>query len=120
MMSDSTVSNPCLTCGACCAHFRVSFYWAESEAKGLPVALTEQVNHFFSCMRGTNQAKPRCQCLEGELGQQVSCSIYAQRPEACKEVQAGDDKCNRARLRHGFVPLNRIALINIAPVPEAS
>ncbi|MDX1269447.1 MAG: YkgJ family cysteine cluster protein, partial [Oceanisphaera sp.] len=21
--------NPCLTCGACCAFFRVSFYWGE-------------------------------------------------------------------------------------------
>ncbi|HDN1328034.1 YkgJ family cysteine cluster protein, partial [Escherichia coli] len=21
--------NPCMTCGACCAFFRVSFYWAE-------------------------------------------------------------------------------------------
>ncbi|HGC1012017.1 TPA: YkgJ family cysteine cluster protein, partial [Escherichia coli] len=20
--------NPCITCGACCAFFRVSFYWA--------------------------------------------------------------------------------------------
>ncbi|HCB0868544.1 TPA: YkgJ family cysteine cluster protein, partial [Klebsiella pneumoniae] len=20
--------NPCMTCGACCAYFRVSFYWA--------------------------------------------------------------------------------------------
>ena len=28
-MSDSL--NPCVTCGACCAHFRVSFYWAEAD-----------------------------------------------------------------------------------------
>ncbi|EAX0008081.1 YkgJ family cysteine cluster protein, partial [Salmonella enterica] len=24
-----SVLNPCMTCGACCAYFRVSFYWAE-------------------------------------------------------------------------------------------
>ncbi|WP_142908916.1 CxxCxxCC domain-containing protein, partial [Klebsiella pneumoniae] len=23
--------NPCMTCGACCAFFRVSFYWAEAD-----------------------------------------------------------------------------------------
>ncbi|MEA7465220.1 YkgJ family cysteine cluster protein, partial [Salmonella enterica subsp. enterica serovar Lubbock] len=23
-----SVLNPCMTCGACCAYFRVSFYWA--------------------------------------------------------------------------------------------
>ncbi len=39
--------NPCMTCGACCAHYRVSFYWGESsEAPGgfVPIELTEQVH----------------------------------------------------------------------------
>lgn len=27
-------NNPCVSCGACCAYFRVSFYWAESESGG--------------------------------------------------------------------------------------
>ncbi|MLR39642.1 YkgJ family cysteine cluster protein, partial [Salmonella enterica subsp. enterica] len=26
-----SVLNPCMTCGACCAYFRVSFYWAEGD-----------------------------------------------------------------------------------------
>ncbi len=26
--------NPCINCGACCAYFRVSFYWAESTEGG--------------------------------------------------------------------------------------
>ena len=25
--------NPCMTCGACCAFFRVSFYWAEANGE---------------------------------------------------------------------------------------
>ncbi|WP_374212354.1 YkgJ family cysteine cluster protein [Thiothrix subterranea] len=29
--------NPCMTCGACCASFRVSFYWGETDAA--PLAL---------------------------------------------------------------------------------
>ncbi len=35
--------NPCMTCGACCAYFRVSFYWAEADDAGglVPSALTE-------------------------------------------------------------------------------
>lgn len=28
----SLVSEPCLDCGACCATFRVSFYWTEADA----------------------------------------------------------------------------------------
>ncbi|ENJ4382725.1 YkgJ family cysteine cluster protein, partial [Salmonella enterica] len=40
-----SVLNPCMTCGACCAYFRVSFYWAEGDdASGrVPASLTEPV-----------------------------------------------------------------------------
>lgn len=97
--------NPCVSCGACCVTYRVSFYWAEAEALGLPEHLVEQLNPFYACMAGTNAAKPRCQALDGEIGSSVGCSVYAQRPAACHEVQAGDEKCNRARQRHGLPPL---------------
>jgi Fe-S-cluster containining protein len=103
-MSDSS-TNPCLTCGACCMTYRVSFYWAEADARGLPPALTEQVNPFYSCMAGTNAAQPRCLALQGPLGGPVACSVYEQRPDPCRELQVGDDKCVRARARHGLAPL---------------
>lgn len=40
--------NPCMTCGACCAFFRVSFYWAEADDAGgtIPARLTEQISPF--------------------------------------------------------------------------
>lgn len=49
-------------CGACCAYFRVSFYWAEAKKGGgtVPDAMTEQVTPFISCMSGTNSKSPRC------------------------------------------------------------
>lgn len=49
--------NPCMTCGACCAYFRVSFYWAEADDAGglVPSALTEPLTPFLRCMSGTNQ-----------------------------------------------------------------
>ncbi|WP_374404585.1 YkgJ family cysteine cluster protein [Niveibacterium sp.] len=97
--------NPCLDCGACCASFRVSFYW--SEATDLPETLIEQVTPFFACMAGTNGAAPHCNALQGVVGQQVACRVYAQRPPACREVEAGDDKCNRARSRYGLESLPR-------------
>ena len=40
------VSHPCLTCGACCAFFRVSFHWSEADpALGgqVPFELTESL-----------------------------------------------------------------------------
>ena len=80
--------NPCLTCGACCAFFRVSFYWAEADpAQGgtIPPELVEDVTSFTRCMQGTNQKHPRCVALKGEVGRTVTCSIYAERSTACRE-----------------------------------
>lgn len=80
--------DPCQSCGACCASYRVSFYWGESsEAPGgsVPAELTEQVNQQMLCMQGTNTYPPRCTALRGEVGKQVSCAIYEQRPTTCRE-----------------------------------
>lgn len=85
--------------------FRVSFYWAEAQVRGVPDSLTEQVNPHFLCMAGTNAREPRCAALQGPAGGPVTCTIYEHRPEPCREVQIGDDKCLRARARHGLPPL---------------
>ncbi|PVZ84430.1 zinc/iron-chelating domain-containing protein [Serratia sp. S1B] len=109
----SEINNPCITCGACCGYFRVSFYWAEAVDGGgtVPVTLTEPLTPFLRCMRGTNSKSPHCQALEGEIGQQVSCSIYINRPSPCHEFeQSGEngqrnEACDRARERYGLPPL---------------
>ncbi len=56
-MSDD--GNPCLSCGACYAFFRVSFYWAEADdgAGRVPAALTEPLTPFLRCMSGTNDSR---------------------------------------------------------------
>jgi hypothetical protein len=103
-----TSDNPCLSCGACCMTYRVSFYWAETIDLGLPETLTEQVTPHIACMAGTNAAQPRCVALgQGDAGP-MACGVYAQRPSPCRELQAGDDKCNRARVKHGLPPLRAI------------
>jgi Fe-S-cluster containining protein len=103
-MSDQA-DNPCLACGACCKTYRVSFYWAEADERGLPAALVERVTPHISCMAGTNAAAPVCAALgTGDAGP-LSCGVYGRRPEPCREVQPGDDKCQRARLHHGIAPL---------------
>ena len=104
-MNDNS-DNPCLSCGACCMTYRVSFYWAEADERGLPPAITERVNAHFSCMAGTNANAPRCAALRGEPGGSIACTVYEQRPEPCREVQIGDDKCLRARAHHGLPVLS--------------
>jgi hypothetical protein len=108
--------HPCLTCGACCAHFRVSFYWAESEPFGsshwVPAGMTEKISPFLSCMKGTNHPHaPRCVALSGEVGKQVACDIYENRPSACRNFEASFERgeenlrCAEARNKKGLPPL---------------
>jgi hypothetical protein len=97
--------NVCRQCGACCAAYRVSFYWAEAQQLGLSDARIERLTPHLACMAGTNRPAPRCDALQGEIGDQVSCLAYAARPSPCRELQPGDEKCHRARARHGLPPL---------------
>src|SRR5690606_1847365 len=88
MLSQVPTQDACLSCGACCAYFRVSFYWAEGIP--MPEHYTEPVTAVYSCMAGTNQNNPRCITLEGTVGEQVSCGMYELRSSSCKEVQVDE------------------------------
>jgi len=99
--------NSCRQCGACCAFFRVSFYWAEALQRELPGSCTEQVDRHIASMTGTNRPAPRCCALQGEVGKQVACLVYPARPSPCREIQPGDEKCNEARARYGLASLFR-------------
>lgn len=110
--------NPCLSCGACCAAFRVVFYWAEgADGDGsVPVHLTQDFNQFLRCMQGTNCAAPHCVALDGEIGQAVRCTIYPDRPSPCRDfAPAGEkgepnERCDRARAKFGLPPLAVVRL----------
>lgn len=112
--------NPCQSCGACCAHFRVSFYWREadpSQPNSVPIEMTQKLDNFRSCMRGTDQKQPRCVALDGTIGESVNCTIYERRPTPCREFGVdwvdgdlvfsteGLERCTRARTAKGLPPL---------------
>jgi len=103
------MSHPCLSCGACCAAFRVDFSVHESEEHGgrVPAGLAEPVNDAVCRMRGTDYARPRCAALTGTVGVKAACGIYEWRPSPCREFAAGSDACNRVRVRVGLPALDR-------------
>ena len=110
-MTTADSAHPCLSCGACCASFRVDFAVYEMQAMGgtVPDGLALDVNGSTCRMRGTEQVPIRCAALTGQVGQQVACSIYELRPAPCREFSAGDYACHKARARHGLVPLAPLA-----------
>ncbi|MCQ8895887.1 YkgJ family cysteine cluster protein [Limnobacter humi] len=105
----------CQSCGVCCSTFRISFYWGEttaSEGGYVPEELTQQMNPYRACMKGTSQSNPRCIALAGNIGESVTCTIYPNRPSPCREYDVFNEqgelnpRCNQARAKHGMPPLN--------------
>lgn len=102
------MSQHCIECGACCASFRVSFYWGEATAHEhgtVPLELTTPISPHHVCMKGTEQKPVSCIALEGEVGHKVSCNIYALRSSTCRTFEAGSEECAKARQIHGLPAL---------------
>jgi uncharacterized protein len=107
-------AHPCQRCGACCAAFRVAFYWAEAQPAdpdGVPEHLVAPVRPNILAMRGTDAPAPHCVALDGVVGTAVSCRIYAARPSPCRDLQASYEhgahsaQCDSARAKYALPPL---------------
>lgn len=105
--------SPCLSCGACCAHFRVSFYAGECQSVGglVPDELVVPISPHLVAMRGTELKPVRCVALEGEVGCQVSCRVYESRSSTCREFSTSwedgehNPHCDAARAAYGLPPV---------------
>lgn len=118
-MGEPLKKHPCISCGACCAHYRVSFHWREAEAnpddpldKSTPVELTEDIDPDRRSMKGTtSKHHSHCIALHGEIGKQVACGIYEWRPSPCRNFTASfengyhNPRCDEARKKYGLKPL---------------
>ena len=113
--NDGAANNPCLSCGACCSFFRVSFYSGEiaGETGGtVPPELVSKVGPLRACMKGTELGNSPCIALRGTVGQAgVHCSIYELRPSPCRDYPiwmedgSPNPDCQRLRAAIGLPPL---------------
>ena len=113
------VLHPCQRCGACCAKWRVQFYWREAERGDsphpVPAGLYEELDDIRRAMRGTTaKHRPRCVALGGRIGEEVGCKVYENRPSPCRAFQASfedgikNPRCDEARAAHGLRPLTSV------------
>lgn len=108
------MTHPCLSCGACCAAFRVAFHWSEADpelGRGIPDELTEPLDPHRLAMRGTDARAPHCIALQGAVGGPTTCVIYERRPSPCRDLLPAwengqpSPQCDRARSRYGLAAL---------------
>lgn len=101
----------CMTCGACCVNPPANA--AEGFAKyievspGDPILKRADLVRKFVVQDEEGQhlrldASGRCLALRGRIGGRVSCSVYKERPTACRKLLAGSDECLRARAVAGL------------------
>jgi Fe-S-cluster containining protein len=112
-MADSV----CQRCGACCATYRITLPRVDLDSRAggwVPASLTQSYTPTTACMRENPERPGRCIALSGEIGRQVHCTIYEQRPAACRDfapltaIGSGDDACDEARRHCGLKPLSSL------------
>jgi Fe-S-cluster containining protein len=87
----------CRACGACCA---TSADWPrftledDAAIERIPAALRDDARGAMRC------DGDRCAGLAGAVGRDVSCLVYADRPDVCRACEPGDDACAIARRHH--------------------
>ncbi len=97
----------CQSCGACCAY---SADWprfgleTEAEIEAIP---RDYVDDARGTMRCTGD---RCAALAGVIGVATACTLYAVRPQVCRDCLPGDDSCLTARARFNLPPVASSAL----------
>ena len=101
----------CNDCGACCKHFRVSFYQGELDTfpgGRVPAELTQPVTPFLVCMNGTEKGNDNGQGRCTALKDNNRCSIYEDRPSPCREYAAYTEdgslnpKCVQLRMQYNI------------------
>lgn len=107
-------AHPCVSCGACCSYYRVSFPYFEVQQRSIPEDMAVEVAFPYVAMKGTHQVKTiRCTALHGEVGKfGTLCGIYESRPSSCRDFsptledgKTRNEYCDKARTALGLAPL---------------
>ena len=103
----------CQACGACCANPEENraerFRDYVEVQKGTPLAKAPALLKQYAVRNARGVwhlrlvgVEQRCAALTGKLGERVSCAIYAERPNGCRTVEAGDRRCRQYRRERGI------------------
>jgi uncharacterized protein len=104
--------NPCDDCGACCREAFDSVPVGpqdERVAEMFPDLIRVHEDGWRDLRRVPGKGEgTRCICLRGDGAstRPYRCTIYADRPINCRDLEAGSENCALARRRVGLPPLS--------------
>jgi Fe-S-cluster containining protein len=98
----------CVTCGVCCS-FALVVPAGKTESHMLPAyweIYPDDAPEQPPIMRimPRDAENGHCVNLDGEIGKKVGCSVYGDRPAACRDFEAGSDRCREYRRMYGIEP----------------
>jgi Fe-S-cluster containining protein len=108
----------CEECGACCTAFvRIPLEPESTVPKNSTWSVAVEigeidlvVDRFIKRRKGDLG----CSQLDGEVGGQVSCGIYEDRPRSCRTFEAGSDRCHAIRRAYGLEPFLSLDAMSVA------
>jgi Fe-S-cluster containining protein len=102
----------CQECGACCRalpswegpniYVRLNRYELERFTAKERKAHVVDFKDEYGAVAALGMIDRRCSALDGEIGCSVSCQVYENRPEICREFQPNSDQCLGARDEAGL------------------
>jgi len=96
----------CLTCGACCTFlFAVGVKPTDEVPPETIWNVTDESGEIVvDCYLKRDAQTLFCAALEMRADGTMPCGIYDQRPQTCRNFEAGSDKCHALRRIYGFEP----------------
>jgi Fe-S-cluster containining protein len=97
----------CLTCGVCCL-FALIVPVTHAESLKIPaytdILLDDSDEEIVIDRMLPRASEGRCANLEGTFGVSIGCHIYNDRPQVCRDFDAGSDRCYEFRRMYGLEP----------------
>ncbi len=108
VITDKSVPVPdCIPCGACCVYglvIPINRREPEPLRKYLEITLDGADDVVIERVLERDKADGRCTNLSGRVGQEIGCKVYPDRPQICRDFDAGSDRCFGYRRMYGINP----------------
>ena len=97
----------CVTCGACCVYglvIPINRRDPEPLQRYVEVTLDEAPDIVIERAFERSESDGRCVNMAGEVGIEIGCTVYPDRPQICRDFDAGSDRCFGYRRMYGIDP----------------